>query len=84
MFACFSKIIIIFAPLNFKNINSMKNLIALKDCEKNITRVINPDHIVSFYQDADGDCVLSLSNGLTFSTHVELYELAERINKSYE
>ena len=61
----------------------MKNLITLKSYDNSYTRAINPDHIVSFFE-VDSDSCIKLSNGETFTTNMQFYDLVELINKSYE
>lgn len=61
----------------------MKNLITLKSYDNSYTRAINPYHIVSFFE-VDGDSCIKLSNGETFTTKMQFYDLVELINKSYE
>lgn len=82
MFACFSKIIIIFVPLNFKNINDMKHLVKLMSEDCTYMCVINPDHIVKFYEE-DDVCCIKLSTGETFATKVKLDDFKDLIEKSY-
>ena len=53
MFACFSKIIIIFVPLNFKNINDMKNFIELKDSDGKSV-LVNVNQIVAVENTENG------------------------------
>lgn len=54
----------------------MKNLITLKSYDNSYTRAINPDHIVSFFE-VDGDSCIKLSNGETFTTKMQFYDLVE-------
>lgn len=61
----------------------MKNLITLKSYDNSYTRAINPDHIISFFEE-NGECCIKLSNGDTFTTKMKFYDLVELINKSYE
>lgn len=62
MFACFSKIIIIFVPLNFKNINSMKNFIEVN--EKNVGSVlVNVNHITFIDKDPVEGVLIHTTNG---------------------
>lgn len=44
--------------------------------------VINPDHIVKFYEE-DDVCCIKLSTGETFATKVKLDDLKDLIEKSY-
>ena len=53
MFACFSKIIIIFVPLNFKNINDMRNFIEIKDNEDKSV-LVNVNQIVAVENTEEG------------------------------
>ena len=62
----------------------MKNLITLKSYDNSYTRAINPDHIITFYKDDDGNCCIKLSNDETFATKMDFYDLVELINKSYK
>lgn len=61
----------------------MRNLITLRAYDNSYTRAFNPDHIVSFFEEK-GDCCITLSNGETFTTKMQFYDLVELINKSYE
>jgi hypothetical protein len=53
LFACFSKIIVIFVPLNFKNINDMKNFIELKDSDDKSV-LVNVNQIVAIQNTEEG------------------------------
>lgn len=53
MFACFSKIIIIFVPLNFKNINDMNNFIEIKDSGSKSV-LVNVNQIVAVENTENG------------------------------
>lgn len=53
LFACFSKIIVIFVPLNFKNINDMKNFIELKDSDEKSV-LVNVNQIVAIQNTEEG------------------------------
>lgn len=73
MFACFSKIIIIFVPLNFKNINDMKNFIEVN--EKNVGSVlVNVNHIISIDKDpVEGVIIHTTNNGVINPTEDYLH-----------
>ena len=81
MFACFSKIIIIFVPLNFKNINEIRNFIEVTDKDTGAV-LVNVNNINFIDKDPVDGVLIHTNNGIVNVTedylHVKLL-----IEKSY-
>ena len=59
----------------------MKHLVKLMSEDCTYMCVINPDHIVKFYEE-DDVCCIKLSTGETFATKVKLDDLRDLIEPS--
>ena len=62
----------------------MKKFIRLMHSNMEYVMVINPDHIVNFYDRTDGECTIKFSNGDMFCTKTKAEDVAELIEKSYK
>lgn len=64
----------------------MKNLIVLGSYDNSYPIAVNPDHIVSFYEDEEdkSNCIINLLKGEPFTVKIGFYDLVDLINKSYE
>ena len=82
MFACFSKIIIIFVPLNFKNINDMKNFIELKDSDGKSV-LVNVNQIVAVENTEDGIIMHMVGGYDVYPKYDNWLQLQHLIEESY-
>ena len=82
LFACFSKIFIIFVPLNFKNINDMKNFIELKDSEGKSV-LVNVNQIVAVENTEDGIIMHMVGGYDIYPKYDNWLQLQHLIEESY-
>lgn len=82
MFACFSKIIIIFVPLNFKNINDMRNFIEIKDSDGKSV-LVNVNQIVAVENSEEGIIMHMVGGYEVFPKYDNWLQLNHKIEESY-
>ena len=82
LFACFSKIIIIFVPLNFKNINEMRNFIEIKDSEGKSV-LVNVNQIVAVENTEEGIIMHMVGGYDVFPKYDNWLQLNHKIEESY-
>lgn len=82
MFACFSKIIIIFVPLNFKNINDMRNFIEIKDSDGKSV-LVNVNQIVAVENSEEGIIMHMVGGYEVFPKYDNWIQLNHKIEESY-
>lgn len=82
LFACFSKIIIIFVPLNFKNINDMRNFIEIKDSDGKSV-LVNVNQIVAVENSEEGIIMHMVGGYEVFPKYDNWLQLNHKIEESY-
>ena len=82
LFACFSKIIIIFVPLNFKNINEIRNFIEIKDSEGKSV-LVNVNQIVAVENTEEGIIMHMVGGYDVFPKYDNWLQLNHKIEESY-
>lgn len=80
MFACFSKIIIV--PLNFKNINDMRNFIEIKDSDGKSV-LVNVNQIVAVENSEEGIIMHMVGGYEVFPKYDNWLQLNHKIEESY-
>lgn len=83
LFACFSKIIIIFVPLNFKNINDMRNFIEVNDKANGLT-LVNVNHITVVDRTPEEGVLIHTSSGDDVNPRENYLQVKHLIEESYE
>lgn len=83
MFACFSKIIVIFVPLNFKNINEMRNFIEVNDKANGLT-LVNVNHITFIERTPDKGVLIYTLLGIEINPTENYLQVKHLIEESYE